>query len=179
MFERFARPARQVVAEAVRVAKAGRAAEVTDEHLLLALVGRHDTTSAGLLSAAGVTAGKVDAAFRAAERKGGLTDAETAALLSELGIDVAEVVATVESALGEKVLVTATEPAPGRVPFGARAKGVLRDALAQAKDLRSRELGDEHLLLAIAAREGVAAELLATHGLSYLDVRARVKRPTP
>jgi hypothetical protein len=37
-------------------------------------------------------------------------------------------------------------------------------------------LGNEHLLLALAAHEGVAGQLLAAHGLGYLDVRARLTR---
>lgn len=166
MFERFTPVAKQVVRDAVRTARR----EVTDEHLLLALLGQEGTKSAKLLSETGVTPDKIDEAFRAAERKGGLSDTEAEAMLSELGIDVDEVVAGVESALGKGVL---TPPArEGR--FGRTAKDVLRGALVQAKSMRHRELGDEHLLLALAAHGGVAGQLLATHGLSYVDVRARL-----
>jgi hypothetical protein len=167
MFERFTPVAKRVVSDAVRTA--GR--EVTDEHLLLALLGQEGTKSAKLLSATGVTPGAVDAAFRAAERKGGLSDAEAAALLRELGIDVDEVVATVESALGRGALAP-----PGRDGrLSPTAKDILRGALVQAKSLRHRELNDEHLLLALAAHDGVAGQLLATHGLSYTDIRTRLK----
>ena len=166
MFNRFTTVARRVVLEAARQARN----EVTDEHLLLALLDQQDTTSARLLSDAGVTPDTVGAAFRAAERKGGLTDAEAAAVLSELGIDVDEVVASVERALGKDVLT----PPAGRGRFTRTAKDVLRGALTQAKSLHDRELGDQHLLLALAAHEGVAGQLLATHGLSYLDVRTRM-----
>ncbi|MFI7679896.1 Clp protease N-terminal domain-containing protein [Actinophytocola sp. NPDC049390] len=166
MFNRFTAVARHVVHEATRQARN----EVTDEHLLLALLDQPGTTSARLLSDAGVTPSTVDTAFREAERKGGLSDAEAAAVLSELGIDVDEVVASVERALGEDVLV----PPAGRNRFTRTAKDVLRGALDQAKSLRARELGDQHLLLALAAHDGVAGQLLATHGLSYLDVRARL-----
>ncbi|MGB3438054.1 MAG: Clp protease N-terminal domain-containing protein [Actinophytocola sp.] len=166
MFNRFTDVARRVVREAAREANR----EVTDEHLLLALLDQRGTTSAKLLSAAGVTPDKVGQAFRTSERKGGLSDAETAAVLCELGIDVDEVVASVEHALGENVLAP---PAHGG-RFTRTAKDVLRGALAQAKSLRDRELGDEHLLLALAAHDGVAGQLLADHGLSYLDVRARL-----
>jgi ATP-dependent Clp protease ATP-binding subunit ClpA len=166
MFNRFTDVARRVVAEAAK--QSGR--EVTEEHLLLALLDQEGTTSARLLEEAGVTADKVDTAFRTAERKGGLTDAEAAAMLRELGIDVDEVVATVERALGQGAL---TPPSKDH-RFGTAAKNVLRGALTQAKSLRDRELGDEHLLLALTAQEGVAAQLLATHGLSYLNVRAKL-----
>jgi ATP-dependent Clp protease ATP-binding subunit ClpA len=168
MFNRFTDVARRVVVEAAKQARR----EVTEEHLLLALLDQEGTTSARLLSEAGVTADRVDAAFRTAERKGGLSDAEAAAMLRELGIDVDEVVAGVERALGEGVLT----PPSREHRFGGAAKDVLRDALDQAKSLRDRELGDEHLLLALAAHDGVAGQLLATHGLSYLDIRARLTR---
>ena len=168
MFNRFTAVARHVVHEAARQARN----EVTDEHLLLALLDQRDTTSARLLTDAGVTPDKVGAAFRAAERKGGLTDAESAAVLSELGIDVDEVVATVERALGKDVLT----PPAGRGRFARTAKDILAGALSQAKSLRDRELGDQHLLLALAAHEGVAGQLLATHGLSYIDIRTRLSQ---
>lgn len=166
MFNRFTAVARHVVHEAARQARD----EVTDEHLLLALLDQPGTTAARLLSDAGVTPSTVDAAFREAERKGGLSDAETAAVLSELGIDVDEVVSSVEHALGKNVLV----PPAGRNRFTRTAKDVLRGALTQAKSLRARELGDQHLLLALAAHQGVAGQLLTTHGLSYLYIRAQL-----
>ncbi len=166
MFNRFTAVARHVVHEAARQARN----EVTDEHLLLALLDQPGTTSARLLSDAGVTPSTVDAAFREAERKGGLSDAETAAVLSELGIDVDEVVSSVEHALGKNVLA----PPAGRNRFTRTAKDVLRGALTQAKSLRARELGDQHLLLALAAHQGVAGQLLTTHGLSYLNIRAQL-----
>lgn len=166
MFNRFTAVARHVVHEAARQARD----EVTDEHLLLALLDQPGTTAARLLSDAGVTPSTVDAAFREAERKGGLSDAETAAVLSELGIDVDEVVSSVEHALGKNVLA----PPAGRNRFTRTAKDVLRGALTQAKSLRARELGDQHLLLALAAHQGVAGQLLTTHGLSYLYIRAQL-----
>jgi ATP-dependent Clp protease ATP-binding subunit ClpA len=170
MFNRFTAVARRVVHEAARQARN----EVTDEHLLLALLDQQDTTSARLLTDAGVTPDTVGAAFRAAERKGGLTDAESAAVLNELGIDVDEVVATVERALGKDALTPPAGPRRGR--FARTAKDVLAGALTQAKSLRDRELGDQHLLLALAAHEGVAGQLLATHGLSYIDIRTHLSK---
>jgi ATP-dependent Clp protease ATP-binding subunit ClpA len=178
MFNQFARAARLAVLEAVRSAEHGRATRVTDEHLLLALLNQQDTTSANWLRTAGVTSSGVDDAFRTAERKAGLSDAEAATLLRELGIDLDEVVAHVERALGENVLAApgTARPRRNRVPFAATAKDVLRGAHDQARSLRHKELRDEHLLLALAAHEGVAGQLLAAHGLSYLDLRARLTR---
>lgn len=172
MFNRFAMAARAAVLAAVREAQAGRASEVTDEHLLLALLRQHDTKSSGLLTAAGVTETTIDTAFRESERKGGLSDAEAESLLRELGIDVDQVVATIEESLGEHLLGDVPRQRAGRVPFATTAKSILRGALHQARAMRDKELRDEHLLLAIAAQEGVAGRLLAGHGLSYLDIRS-------
>jgi ATP-dependent Clp protease ATP-binding subunit ClpA len=177
MFNQFARAARLAVLEAVREA-GNRAPEVTDEHLLLALINQQDTTSATLLRTAGVTSDKVDVAFRTAERKAGLSDAEAATLLRELGIDLDEVVAHVERSLGENVLNTAgvTQPRRNRPPFATVTKDILRAALDQARSMRHKELRDEHLLLALAAHDGVAGQLLTAHGLGYLDVRAQLAK---
>jgi ATP-dependent Clp protease ATP-binding subunit ClpA len=175
MFNRFAMAARAAVLTAVKEAQ-GTSREVTDEHLLLALLAASDTRSAHLLASAGITSAMVDDAFRGAERKGGLSDAEAEALLRELGIDVDQVVATVEESLGERVLVEQRRPRLGRVPFAATAKNILRGALDEAKCQKEKELTDEHLLLALAAHEGVAGQLLATNGLSYLDIRTRLAK---
>jgi ATP-dependent Clp protease ATP-binding subunit ClpA len=174
MFNQFARVARLAVLQAVHEA-GNRAPQVTDEHLLLALISQQDTTSATLLRTAGVTSDKVDQAFRTAERKAGLSDAEAATLLRELGIDLDEVVAHVERSLGENVLNTAGA-AHRRPPFAMVAKDILRGAIDQARSMRQKELRDEHLLLALAAHEGVAGQLLTTHGLGYLDVRAQLAK---
>jgi ATP-dependent Clp protease ATP-binding subunit ClpA len=174
MFNQFTRAARLAVVESIREAR-GQAVEVTDEHLLLALTNQQNTTSAGWLRAAGVTPSTIDAAFRAAERKAGLSDAEAELLLRELGIDVDEIVARVEQKLGENALAGAPR-SRRRMPFGLVAKGIVRGAVEQARSLRHKEPRDEHLLLALAAHDGVAGQLLAAHGLSYLDVRARLAR---
>lgn len=177
MFNQFARAARLALLEATRDAQKRAANVVTDEHLLMALVNQPDTTSAALLRTAGVTPSTVDSAFRTAERKAGLSDAEAAMLLRELGIDLDAVVAHVEQSLGENVLVS-SEPSVrrNRPPFAPVAKDVLRGALGQVRSLRHQELRDEHLLLALAAHEGVAGQLLAAHGLSYLDIRAQLAK---
>jgi ATP-dependent Clp protease ATP-binding subunit ClpA len=176
MFNKFAMAARAAVLTAAREAQAGAAPAVTDEHLLLALLATPHTRSAGLLESAGITTTMVDAAFRSAERKGGLSDSEAESLLRELGIDVDQVVATVEESLGEGVLTERQRPRSGRVPFAGTAKTILRGALDEAKSQNEKELRDEHLLLAIAAHDGVAGQLLSTHGLSYLDLRTQLAK---
>jgi ATP-dependent Clp protease ATP-binding subunit ClpA len=174
MFNRFGEPARRAVIDAVATAQASTAPQVTDEHLLLALVRQHDTRSSDLLAAAGVTEADVDAAFRAAERKAGLSDTEVATLRGALGIDVDEVVSAVERSLGQHAMAAAPRRRKANTTFATTAKAILTGALREAKSLRDKKLRDEHLLLAIAAHDGVAAEVLTTHGLSYLDIRSRM-----
>jgi ATP-dependent Clp protease ATP-binding subunit ClpA len=174
MFNKFAMAARAAVLTAAREAQTRTAHAVTDEHLLLALVASRGTRSARLLASAGITSALVDEAFRSAERKGGLSDAEAESLLRELGIDVDQVVSAVEESLGEGVLAEKRPPRQGRVPFAGTAKTILRGALDEAKCQNHKELTDEHLLLALAAHDGVAGQLLSTHGLSYLDIRTRL-----
>jgi ATP-dependent Clp protease ATP-binding subunit ClpA len=177
MLNQFVRAARLAVLETARDAQHRAATEVTDEHLLLALLNQPRTTSAQLLRTAGVTSEKVDDAFRTAERKAGLSDAEAAMLLAELGIDLDEVVAHIEQSLGENALVGVARPRRNRPPFAPVAKDIIRGALDQARSMRHKgELRDEHLLLSLAAHGGVAGQLLAAHGLGYLDVRARLTR---
>jgi ATP-dependent Clp protease ATP-binding subunit ClpA len=175
MFERFTKPARQVVLDAVTEAERERAPRVTDQHVLLALVGK-ETRAAGVLESAGLTRDVLVEAFAAARRRGGLTDGEADALRS-LGIDVDAVVEQVERDHGANALA---EPSRlgrhGRVSFAPDAKALLVDTLRQAVDRRERRIGDEHMLLALAAGNGVTAQVLAAHGLSYPEVRARLAK---
>jgi ATP-dependent Clp protease ATP-binding subunit ClpA len=173
MFERFTEPARQVVVDAVDEAERDRAPRVTGQHVMLALVGRR-TRAAGVLESAGVTREVLVEAFAAARRRGGLTDAEAGALHS-LGIDVDAVVEQVERDHGANALAEPPRPGRrGRTPFAADTKALLTDTLRQAVERRDRRIGDEHLLLALAAGKGLAAQVLAAHGLSYPEVRARL-----
>lgn len=176
MFERFTRAARQTVLDAVRAAQDARVPEVTDEHLLLGLLRQQGTTTSTLLADAGVTAEVVSGAYRAAERKGGLSDAEAASLLSEFGIDVDQVVAQVEGTLGQNALAGGRRMRRRHIPFTDTAKSLLAGALREGKAMRDRQLGDVQILLAISAHGGVAAQLLDEHGLSYVDLRRKLSR---
>jgi ATP-dependent Clp protease ATP-binding subunit ClpA len=173
MFERFTKPARQVVVDAVTEAERERAPRVTGQHVLLALTGR-DTRASGVLSSAGLTRDVLVDAFAAAHRRGGLSDSQADALRS-LGIDVDAVVEQVERDHGANALAEPRRLARGgRVPFAADAKSLLVGTLRQAVDRRDRRIGDEHMLLALAAGNGVTAQVLAAHGLTYPEVRARL-----
>ncbi|GGP56580.1 Clp protease N-terminal domain-containing protein [Saccharothrix coeruleofusca] len=167
--ERFTRQARQAVREAVREAERRDADRIEPEDLLLAVL---DTP---VLAEFGLARAEVEAAFERARRKGGLSDADTEALRG-LGIDVDQVVDSVEAALGEGAL--ARRPRRGRalfgLPFDAAAKQALARCLVEAKDLGHRTLDREHLVLALLSGRGLVAEVLAGLGVDYTEVRRRV-----
>jgi ATP-dependent Clp protease ATP-binding subunit ClpA len=172
MFERFTKPARQVVLDAVGEAERERAPRVTDEHVMLALLGKQ-TRSAAVLAAAGVTRAKLLEAFGTTRRRGGLSGAEADALLL-LGIDVDAIVERVEQAHGVNALAEPRRSRFGRLPFAPDARELLVRTLRQAVDRRERWIGDEHMLLALACGRGSTAQVLAEHGLSYTELRARL-----
>ncbi|MBQ1096817.1 peptidase [Streptomyces sp. b94] len=172
MFERFTKDARAVVQGAVEHAEGARAQTVDAEHLLLALLDREGSRASFALSALGAGERKdaVRQALAEARRRAGLTRAETDALAG-LGIDVSEIVARVEEAHG--VGAMSGERTDRRWwsgqhrSFSKGAKGVLEQALRAAVARRDRSIGDEHILLALTVRPGVAAEVLADHGVTH------------
>ncbi|MEU2433798.1 Clp protease N-terminal domain-containing protein [Streptomyces sp. NPDC007861] len=185
MFERFTKDARAVVTGAVAQAERADADSVTDEHLLLSLLDLDGGRVAFALGALGVTdrRASLEAALADARRRGGMTKAETEALAG-LGIDVAEVVARVEEAHGAGALAGAGRSGRGRLalsghrPFTPGAKKVIEQSLRVALGRKDRSIGAEHLLLALAARPGIAAEVLAEHGATY-GALERVMFPRP
>lgn len=179
MFERFTEVAREVVCRAVERARRAGAPDVTEEHLLLALLdgeGRGASALAGL----GVTERRVsvESALGDARRRGGLSRSDTQALAG-LGIDVAEVVSRVERAHGEGALAAVSTSGKRRrahrTPFAREAKAVLEKALKVALGRGDRHIGDEHILLALVARPGVVAEVLAGHGATYGRIEAALR----
>lgn len=172
MFERFTRPARQVVADAVDEAEREEAPRVTGEHVMLALLGK-ETRSASVLAEAGVTREVLLDRFGAARRRGGLTGSEADALRS-LGIDVDDVVAQVERDHGVNALAEPRRRMARHRPFAPDAKELLARTLRQAVNRRERHISDEHMLLALASGGGAPAEVLAAHGLTYPEVRAKL-----
>ncbi|MFJ5709311.1 Clp protease N-terminal domain-containing protein [Streptomyces sp. NPDC093105] len=174
MFERFTKPARAVVKGAVDHAERGGAAVVTPEHLLLALLDREDTCAAAALGRLCPAERRPSllAAISDARRRAGLSRADTEALAG-LGIDVGAIVARVEEAHGAGALAGDRKDEgrrSGRRTFSREAKGVLERSLRVALARKDREIGDEHLLLALTATGGVVAEALADHGVTYAAV---------
>ncbi len=171
MFERFTVHARGVVTGAVEHASRAGSPVVTEEHLLLALLDREGTKAAFALASLGVTDRRAELieALAAARRRGGLSKADTAAL-SELGISVEEIVARVEQTHGPGALADAPRGKAwpsGRPSFAKESKKVLERALRIALARKQKHIGDEHLLLAVAAGAGVVGEVLAEFGGTY------------
>ncbi|GAU65423.1 hypothetical protein SSP35_01_07640 [Streptomyces sp. NBRC 110611] len=174
MFEKFTADARAVVRDAAEQAGRTGSGTVGEPELLLALLDRKGSPAATALGALGVHKRResVAEALAAVRRRGGISTADAAALAG-LGIDVDEIVARVEQAHGVGAL--AADGAPGRRkrarrPFTAEAKSVLERALRIAAGRGERRLGDEHLLMALTARPGPAAAVLAEHGVTFADV---------
>ena len=170
--ERFTRDARRVVTGAVEQAQRESADEVRPEHLVVGLL------DSPVLAGFELSRDEVVAALAAVRRKGGLSEADTEALRG-LGIDVDQIVDSVEQSLGEGALATMTTRKKrwlfgGHLPFSADAKQVLVRSLVEAKDLGHNYLGDEHLVLALLAGGGVVAEVLGSRGVTYVEVRKQV-----
>ncbi|GAA2513361.1 Clp protease N-terminal domain-containing protein [Streptomyces gobitricini] len=181
MFERFTEAARNVVEGAAVHAERADADSVTEEHLLLALLDLGGTRSAVAFDALGVTVRRpsVESALAEARRRGGLTRADTEALAG-MGIDVAEIVSRVEAAHGTGALASGRAPKrrwSGHRPFTRPAKHTLEQSLRIALARGDRHIGDEHLLLALAARPGVVADVLADHGATYVALERAVSGP--
>lgn len=174
MFERFTKDARAVVQGAVGQAEATGARTVEAEHLLVALLDRRGGRGAQALATLGAADGAeaIRRELDEARRRAGLSQAEADALAG-LGIDVRRIVAQVEEVHGVGAMAADRRDKgwwSGRRGFGRSAKDVLEKALRIALARRERHIGDEHLLLALTARPGVAAEVLAGHGVTYESV---------
>ncbi|MFE1796952.1 Clp protease N-terminal domain-containing protein [Streptomyces sp. NPDC059517] len=190
MFERFTKDARAVVLGAVGHAERLDAETVEEQHLLLALLDREASRASFALTSLGLGGRResVQQALAEARRRGGFSRADTDAL-SGLGIDVSAIVSRVEEAHGEGALEATQGNATGdgndsgrgkgwwaglvgqRRPFARGAKDVLTESLRMALAQQDRHIGDEHLLLALAARPGVPSEVLADHGVTYVALR--------
>ena len=63
----------------------------------------------------------------------------------------------------------------GQLPFTPTAKRIVEAAAAEARSLKHRHIGSEHILLGVlAVRAGVGYEVLGGQGLGYADLREEV-----
>lgn len=179
MFERFTSGARDAVRDAVVVAGRAGAAVVTEEHLLLALLGQ------GTLDPVGVDRAAVAAGLTGARHRGGLSEADEDAL-AELGIDVSEIVARMEETYAAGAPAMAgparrrgplrtllgrggSDDRAGtyRIPFSTDAKQALERSLRVALDRRDNAIGAHHLVLALLSRPSAVADVLVSQGVTY------------
>jgi ATP-dependent Clp protease ATP-binding subunit ClpA len=169
MLERFTRPARLAVEEAVAAARGEGAAETRPEHLLQALLEDEESLGCRVLADVGAPPWEVrEALLRSRGQYVDGLDADDAEALRTIGIDLAEVVRRIG-------------PGPrggrghGRPRFGRPAKKVLELALREAVALHHGHIGTEHLLLGLV-REGdrVVADALAPFAVQSGPLRAAV-----
>jgi ATP-dependent Clp protease ATP-binding subunit ClpA len=191
MFERFTRSARDVVVRASTEARELGHPWVGTEHLLLALLRDPAWPVAAVLRTHGVDEAHVRAEIR--RRVGPAdpdepapdTDAEDAAALKAIGIDLDAVRRAIEETFGPGAL-RLPPAAPrrrrglfgrGHTPFTGRAKKVLELALREALRLDHHFIAREHILLGLLRDgKGLAARILADGGVDFADLRAAATR---
>jgi ATP-dependent Clp protease ATP-binding subunit ClpA len=186
MFERFTKPARHVVLDAVKAADRTSDGQVRPEHLLLGVAMAGHDVGARVLAGFGLDAARLERAMTRRDPRAVLSDAELAALRA-VGIDAAEVFRRIEESFGEPDwFVADTAAAPDRRLFGRRggrggrrfgkeAKRVLEQSLRQAIALKHRYIGTEHILLGVLSLpQPPLPDLLAEHGITYEQARRRV-----
>jgi ATP-dependent Clp protease ATP-binding subunit ClpA len=170
MFERFTRPARQVVERATLVARDATAAETRPEHLLAALLADEQCLATRVLAGLGASPGDLRAELDRLRMLyvDGL-DADDAAALQAIGIDLDEVVRRIDRNLGG--------PLPAsRIPrFGRDSKKVLQLALREAIALRHNYIGTELLLLGLVrGGDRVVLDTLGAFGIEREALREAV-----
>ena len=176
VFTKFSKSAKTVVIGALRGAEQAKSRQIAEEHVLLGLLDQDDSRAAVLLAAHEVPKDEVSQAYRAAEKVGGLSQADAAAL-RELGINLDEVIASIHREHGDDALTGQQSGSRrrGRTRgFNEDVRKVILNAIREAEQLGDRQLGDEHLLLALLSGGTVAADTLGAHGISYEGVRSQL-----
>jgi ATP-dependent Clp protease ATP-binding subunit ClpA len=174
MFERFTEEARQTVVLAQQEARQLHAGHIGTEHLLLGLVGQGGTPVADVLGRHGLDRRSV---LEAISRftAGTALDADA---LGAVGIDLDAVRERVEATFGPGALDapgSAREPR-GHIPFTPRAKKVLELALREAIALKSRSIGDGHILLGVLREgEGLAMKVIHDRGIDPVVLRQEIR----
>ncbi|MFI6301204.1 Clp protease N-terminal domain-containing protein [Amycolatopsis thailandensis] len=165
MFERFTTELREVVIGSQLVAADEGAPHIDPLHLLTSLARR-----TGVLTALGCPADELADDLRRIRRRGGMSDADVEAL-SGFGIDVEHIVERVEQTHGPGALAGGQRAGRGHRPFTPEAKKMVERSFREAVDVGGKRIESEHLLLALTAVPGVAADVLAQRGIDYLAVR--------
>jgi ATP-dependent Clp protease ATP-binding subunit ClpA len=188
MFERFTRAARAAVIQAQEEARDLGQSPIGTEHLLLALLADPQSPTARVLRDGGVDAGRVRAEVIRLVGRGPAgpppadPDAEDAAALKAIGIDLDAVRRAIEENFGPGALHLPRETAPrkrklfgrptGHIPFSPRAKKVLELALREAIRLKHNYIASEHILLGIIREgNGLACRILTEAGADLGKLR--------
>ncbi|MDY7086470.1 MAG: Clp protease N-terminal domain-containing protein [Actinomycetota bacterium] len=192
MFERFTADARAVVVSAQDEARSLHHDHIGTEHILLTLLA---DPRGPVARSTGLDADSVRAEIL--RRIGGHSsdgpvlsdaDAEDAAALKAIGIDLAAVREAIEANFGEGAL-RLPRPAKkrglfgrlvasnGHIPFTNRNKKVLELSLREAIRLKQKFIAPEHIMLGLLREgNGLAAQIMADHGLDFDRVRGDMER---
>ncbi len=190
MFERFTAGARAAVVAAQAEAHALGQPYIGTEHTLLGLLAEDDGRLATVFEGTGITADfvrdevrrRVNAPFEP-DLSFTEADAEDAAALKAIGIDLNAVRAAIEANFGTGALhlprpakkkrglfarFYASDDSPRHVPFTPRNKKVLELSLREAIRLRQNFIAPEHILLGLLREgKGLAAQILADKGVDF------------
>jgi ATP-dependent Clp protease ATP-binding subunit ClpA len=174
MFERFTKRARVVVVLAQEEARDVRAARISPQHLLAALLTDSESVAVRVLGDLGASPVRLrEVLGRRSATTAGLDESEVEALRS-IGIDAEEVVRRVERELGAP-LPDAGRWTAAHIPFDKGAKKVLELALREAIALGDKEIGTEHVLLGlIRDATGPVEAAFADAGITLPVARAAV-----
>jgi ATP-dependent Clp protease ATP-binding subunit ClpA len=202
MFERFTHAARDAVVRAQDEARDLQQSPIGTEHVLLALLADPAGPIAQALGDNG-TDQPFDHAYLRSEviRRAGRrpaetpadTEAEDAAALKAIGIDLDAVRRAIEENFGPGALRLPPETTPKsrnplrrrsgvshRVPFSNRSKKALELSLREAINLGHNFIAPEHLLLGILREgDGLAALILADADIDFAKLRADLIRTLP
>jgi len=171
MFEKFTTDAREVVVEAQQDAIRLDSPRIDPLHLLVALLRFPGSRAARLLAGFGVALDDVAAETARVRRRGGISAADAEAL-GEFGIDVAAILDRVEEVHGTGALAAAGSGRKRRrIPFADESKMVIHGCLREAVSSGGKELGTEHILLALAAQRGPASDVLASFDVDAPRIR--------
>ncbi|GAB3009524.1 ATPase [Amycolatopsis acidiphila] len=161
MFERFTGDAREVVVEAQRDAAEVGAAEITSLHLLAAMMRAPESKASRLLTSLGVSVDDVAAEAGRVRRRGGISEADAEAL-GEFGIDVERIIDRIEEVHGPSALAGTGRSAKRKhIPFADDSKKTLELTIKEVVRAGGKELGSEHILVALTVLRGPAADVLA------------------
>jgi ATP-dependent Clp protease ATP-binding subunit ClpA len=187
MFERFTKPAREVVVAAQEEARGLGHAWVGTEHLLLAVLRRPQDPGAATLARLGVTAETCrHAVTTLVVRDADTLDAQDAEALKTFGIDLEEIRRRTDATFGKGALDGPADPGEerprrllpfargrrgrgrtpsvdGHIPFTPRAKKALELSLREAIAVKDRHIGVEHLVLALLRSDDRLTRALLDH----------------